>query len=86
MFLAFLDALRGAEDAPRQIEAALGYAEVNDFTWDVISGRWLLAQLKERAGDREGAVQAYERLRAVAKASGHGLAAADCDAALARLA
>ncbi|MBL8612816.1 MAG: protein kinase [Myxococcales bacterium] len=86
MFLAFLEGVRGGDGAQRSIEQALAYAEACDFTWDVISGRWLLAQLKERAGDTTSAAEAYERLRAVAKASGHGLAVADCEAALARLA
>jgi tetratricopeptide (TPR) repeat protein len=82
MFLAFLDALAGDADAEKTLNQGIRYAEANDFTWDVISGRSLLAHLLQRRGDVVGARAEYEKLRAIAVDAGNKLAAEDAEIAL----
>jgi serine/threonine protein kinase/tetratricopeptide (TPR) repeat protein len=82
MFLAFLDAVRGDADADKRLIQGIRYAEANDFTWDVIGGRLMLAQLLQRRGDYEAAKTEFLRLREIARAAGNRLVADDCDAAL----
>jgi serine/threonine protein kinase/tetratricopeptide (TPR) repeat protein len=82
MFLAFLDALAGDADAEKTLAQGIRYAEANNFTWDVISGRSLLAQLLQRRGDVAGARAEYEKLRAIALDAGNKLAAEDAESAL----
>lgn len=86
MFLAYLDGMRGHDDAPRHLEAALRHAEAHEYTGDVVSGRWLLAQLFERRGERMYARSEYENLKKLALAAGQEQVSADCVAMLARLA
>lgn|GEM_PF-270369 len=82
MFLAFLDALAGDADAERILLQGIRYAEANDFTWDVISGRQLLARLRQQRGEADAARLEYQKLRDLARAAGHRLVADDCLAAL----
>jgi hypothetical protein len=82
MFLAYLDGLTGDADADRVLWQGIRYAEANDFTWDVISGRWLLAQLHQRRGSFDAARTEFQRLREIARNAGNRLVADDCDAAL----
>jgi eukaryotic-like serine/threonine-protein kinase len=83
MFLAFLDALAGDADAEKTLVQGVRYAEANDFTWDVIGGRALLAQLMKRRGDVGGARLEYETLRKLSRDAGNALVAEDAEMALA---
>jgi hypothetical protein len=82
MFLAFLDAIAGDASAESHLHQGIRYAEANDFTWDVIGGRWLLAQLHQRRGEIDAARLEFQRLRDLARKAGNRLVADDCDAAL----
>jgi tetratricopeptide (TPR) repeat protein len=82
MFLAFLDAVAGDADAEKHLHQGIRYAEANDFTWDVIGGRWLLAQLLQRRGDYDAARLEFQKLRDLARKAGNRLVADDCDTAL----
>jgi tetratricopeptide (TPR) repeat protein len=82
MFLAFLDALAGDAGADKTLVQGIRYAEANDFTWDVIGGRSLLAQLLQRRGDLGGARLEYEKLRKIARDAGNALVAEDAEMAL----
>ena len=82
MFLAYLDALNGDMEAEKRLTQGIRYAEANDFTWDVIGGRALLAQLLLRRGDLAGARADLERLRAIAEEAGNSLIVEDCTQAL----
>ncbi len=81
-FLAFLDAANGDQEAEHVLARGVRYAEAHDYTWDVIGGRLLQAQLFVRRGERELARLEYERLREIARASGNRLVIDDCDTAL----
>ncbi len=82
MFLAFLDGLAGDADADKVLLQGIRYAEANDFTWDVLGGRLLLAKLLERRGDMDGARLEYQKLRELARAAGNRLVADDAVTAL----
>ena len=82
MFLAFLDALAGDLDAEKVLLQGIRYAEANDFTWDVLGGRYLLAQLHHQRGEADAARLEYQKLRALARAAGNRLIADDCGTAL----
>ena len=85
MFLAFLDGIQGTVDGEKLLRQGIAYAESKDFTWDVIGGRVLLANLLHRRGQLEAAREEYERTRALAVAAGHRLVVDDCDIALQKL-
>jgi len=82
MFLAFLDGAAGAADAEPLLRQGIDYAEANDFTWDAVNGRVLLAHLLLRRADVERARSEFERAGDLARKSGNRLVADDCDAAL----
>ncbi len=82
MFLAFLDGRAGDLEADKILLQGIRYAEANDFTWDVLGGRFLHARLLEHRGDRDGARLEYQKLRDLARAAGNRLVEADCVAAL----
>jgi tetratricopeptide (TPR) repeat protein len=82
MFLAFLDALNGDAEAEKRLHQGIRYAEANEFTWDVIGGRSLLAQLLQRRGDKEAARAEYEKLLTIALEAGNSLVVEDCQEAL----
>ena len=82
MFLAFLDGAAGAIDAEPLLRQGVDYAEANDFTWDAVNGRALLAQLLVRRGEVDKARDELERAKELAKKSGNRLVADECDAAL----
>jgi serine/threonine protein kinase/tetratricopeptide (TPR) repeat protein len=82
MFLAFLDALAGHAEAEKTLVQGIRYAEANDFTWDVIGGRALFAQLLQKRGDLDGAKAEYEKLRAISRDAGNAMVAEDAEAAL----
>jgi tetratricopeptide (TPR) repeat protein len=82
MVLAFLDALVGDQEAERVLVQGIRYAEANDFTWDVLGGRFLHARLLETRGELDGARLEYQKLRDLARAAGNRLIADDCATAL----
>ncbi|HQY59942.1 MAG TPA: protein kinase [Polyangiaceae bacterium] len=82
MFLAFLDAVNDDSAGLVQLHLGISYAEARDFTWDVLTGRWLLAKLLLRKDDLKSARAEYERLRRMAKGVGNHLIEGDCDEAL----
>ena len=82
MFLAFLDALAGDTEADRVLQQGIRYAEANDFTWDVLGGRQLLAQLHVHRNDPDAARLEYQRLRELARTAGNRMIANDCVSAL----
>jgi serine/threonine protein kinase/tetratricopeptide (TPR) repeat protein len=82
MFLAFLDALAGHAEAEKTLVQGIRYAEANDFTWDVIGGRSLLAQLLQKRGDVDAAKAEYEKLRTISRDAGNAMVAEDAEAAL----
>lgn len=82
MFLAFLDAVNDDSAGLVQLHLGIRYAETRDFTWDVITGRWLLAKLFLRKDDLKAARAEYEKLRSMAHSVGNHLIEGDCDEAL----
>lgn len=82
MFLAFLDGRAGDADADRVLWQGIRYAEANDFTWDVLGGRLLLAKLLESRQDLDAARLEYQKLRELARGAGNRLVADDCATAL----
>jgi serine/threonine protein kinase/tetratricopeptide (TPR) repeat protein len=82
MFLAFLDGLAGDADADRVLWQGIRYAEANEFTWDVLGGRLLLAKLLESRGEMDAARLEYQKLRELARGAGNRLVADDCATAL----
>jgi hypothetical protein len=85
MFLAFLDALAGDADAEKTLVPGIRYADTNDFTWDLIGGRALLAQLMRRRGDIAAARAEYQTLLKLARDAGNALVAEDAEIALAAM-
>ncbi len=86
MFLAFLDGVAGDMEAETALRTGIRYAEANDFTWDAINGRWLLAQLFQRRGAVAIARTEFDRLRGIARSAGNRLVVDDCEEALRALA
>jgi serine/threonine protein kinase/tetratricopeptide (TPR) repeat protein len=82
MFLAFLDALAGDAQADAVLMQGIRYAEANDYTWDVLGGRQLLARLYMQRGETDAARLEYQKLRDQARAVGNRLVADDCSVAL----
>jgi tetratricopeptide (TPR) repeat protein len=82
MFLAYLDGLAGDVDAERVLLQGIRYAEANEFTWDVLGGRLLLAKLHESRSSLDAARLEYQKLRELARAAGNRLVADDCGDAL----
>jgi tetratricopeptide (TPR) repeat protein len=82
MFLAFLDAVAGDVDADQVLLQGIRYAEANEYTWDVLGGRKLLARLHARRGNGDAARLEYQRLRELARQAGNGLVAEESTAAL----
>jgi hypothetical protein len=85
MFLAFLDGMRGDEEASRTIEQWIQYAEANGFRWEVVSGHWLRAKLLEAKGDVPAAQENYRALAEASRAAGLRMTELDANEALARL-
>jgi serine/threonine protein kinase/predicted ATPase len=86
MFLAFLDGVAGDTDAEATLRQGIRYAESNDFTWDVINGRLLLAWLFQRRGAISAARTEFDSLRDIAREAGNRLVANDCETGLQALA
>jgi eukaryotic-like serine/threonine-protein kinase len=86
LFLAFLAGLTGDAEAETILRQGIRYAESNDFTWDGINGRLLLAWLFHRRGTVEAARNEFDALRKIAGDVGNHLVEGDCDLALRALA
>ena len=86
MYLAFLDGVAGDSTAEATLRQGIRYAEANDFTWDNINGRLLLAWLFQRRGASAAARTEFDALLVLARATGNHLVADDCDAGLRDLA
>ena len=82
MFLAYLDGRAGDADAERVLWQGIRYAEANEFTWDVLGGRLMLAKLLELRGDTDASRLEYQKLRELARAAGNRLVADDAASAL----
>jgi hypothetical protein len=68
------------------LRRGIAYATRKEFTWDVIGGRLLLANLLQRRALDGAAREEYERTRQLAIDAGHRLVADDCEIALDSLA
>jgi serine/threonine protein kinase/tetratricopeptide (TPR) repeat protein len=86
MLLAFLDGIQELTDGEKLLRQGIAYAASKEFTWDVIGGRLLLANLLRRLGKLETAREEYEKTRGLAVEAGHRLVADDCEIALQELA
>jgi tetratricopeptide (TPR) repeat protein len=86
MFLAFLDGVAGDAGAEATLRQGIRYAEVNDFMWDNINGRLLLAWLFQRRGASAAAKAEFDALVVLARAMGNHLVVEDCELALRELA
>ncbi len=86
MLLAFLDGAQGDAEGETLLRAGVDYAAAHDLTGDLLSGRYFLAQLLERASSNEAALVEYTSARELARSSGNRLLESDCDAGLQRLA
>lgn len=85
-YLAYLDGVKGEAGADGLLRQGIYYAEANEFTWDVLSVRALLAQLLQRRGEKGAARAEFERLRELARSAGNRLVHDDCEEALRALA
>jgi predicted ATPase len=100
MLLAFLDGIQGlgsalsapsgrdqrARDGEKLLRQGIAYAASKEFTWDVIGGRLLLANLLRQLGQLEDARTEYKKTQELAVEAGHRLVADDCEIALEELA
>jgi tetratricopeptide (TPR) repeat protein len=85
MLLAYLDALKGSEPAARTLGEGLAHAELRKWTWDVLTGRYLLGKLLVERGDAAGAQRELELARQMALGAGNQLIAEDCRRELAQI-
>jgi eukaryotic-like serine/threonine-protein kinase len=86
MLLAYLDALNGAQPAKRLLGDRIAQAEAQRWTWDTLTGRYLLGKLLGQSGDVEAARRELELTRQMAASMGNRLLVDDCDRALEELA
>jgi hypothetical protein len=86
LMLAYLDALGGSESARQRLGERLAHAEAQNFTWDVLTGRYLLGKLLAQSGDVAGARRELELARKMAEHTGNVLLLADCQEELELLA
>src|SRR5262249_14610610 len=82
VFLAYLAGLKGGPEAEKAKLQGIRYAEANDYVWDVINGRYFLADMHRRMGKHDLARTEFEQIRDLARSSGHSLVAQECEAAL----
>jgi hypothetical protein len=85
LILAYLDALSGSDSALDELGERLSHAEAHNFTWDVLTGRYLLGKLRASRGDVAGARRELELALRMAKTTGSALLSADCTRELATL-
>ncbi|MBX3183191.1 MAG: protein kinase [Polyangiaceae bacterium] len=85
MMLAYLDALGGSTVARRVLGERLATAEAQRWTWDVITGRYLLGKLLAAQGDSAGGRRELTLAHRLAEDSKNRLLAEDCREELAAL-
>ncbi len=85
MLLAYLDALSGAESANRALVERIAQAEAQRWTWDVLTGRYLLGKLLGQSGDVAAARAELELTQRMAASMDNRLLVDDCARALAEL-
>jgi hypothetical protein len=85
MFLAFLDGVAGDAAAEATLRQGIRYAEANDFGWDNVNGRLLLAWLFQRRGASAAARAELDALLVLARDMGNHLVVDDCEFALREL-
>jgi serine/threonine protein kinase/tetratricopeptide (TPR) repeat protein len=66
MYLTFLEADKGRDDAVETLRELIAHALVKGYTWDALNGRYLLGTLAFRQGDVELARTELERVRDLA--------------------
>ncbi len=85
MFLAFLDGVAGDPGAEATLRQGIRYAEANEFGWDNVNGRLLLAWLFQRRGASAAARTELEALLVLAREMGNQLVVDDCESGLKEL-
>jgi len=82
IMLAYLDAANGSNVARRVLGERLAAAEAQRWTWDAITGRYLLGKLFVEQGDIEGGRRELTMARRLADQSKNRLLSEDCRMAL----
>src|SRR5690606_14622479 len=82
IMLAYLDAANGSNVARRVLGERLAAAEAQRWTWDAITGRYLLGKLFAEQGDADGARRELTMARRLAEQSKNRLLSEDCRMAL----
>ena len=85
MMLAYLDALKGSDEARQTLVQRIAKAEMQRWTWDVLTGRYLLGKLYLERGDARAARRELGLARTMAVSTDNRLLIADCDSELAKL-
>lgn len=78
IMLAYLDAANGSNVARRVLGERLAAAEAQRWTWDAITGRYLLGKLLAEQGDALGARRELTLARRLAEDSKNRLLSEDC--------
>ncbi|MEZ4231260.1 MAG: hypothetical protein R3B89_18930, partial [Polyangiaceae bacterium] len=78
IMLAYLDAANGSTVARRVLGERLAAAEAQRWTWDAITGRYLLGKLLAEQGDALGARRELTLARRLAEDSKNRLLSEDC--------
>jgi tetratricopeptide (TPR) repeat protein len=85
LMLAFLDAANGSERAGFALGEHVTRAELNGWSWDAHTGRYLLGRLLRLRGDRAGAREELERARELATVAENRFLVEDCERELGEL-
>lgn len=85
MMLAYLDALNGLASGERALRDRLDQAHRHNWTWDEITGRYLLGRLLVSKGQQGEGRRQLEQGRELAKATRSQLLLEDCEMELAAL-
>ncbi len=85
MMLAYLDALKGSEEARQVLGQRIARAEMQRWTWDVVTGRYLLGKLYVERGDEAAARRELGLARNMAVSTDNRPLVADCDTELGKL-
>ncbi len=85
LMLAYLDALNGSAPARQSLSEHLAQAEAQRWTWDAITGRYLLGRLLVRRGNIAAAKRELGAALKLARSVDNRLVAEDCERELARL-
>jgi serine/threonine protein kinase/tetratricopeptide (TPR) repeat protein len=85
MMLAYLDAVKGSEDARQVLGQRIARAEMQRWTWDVVTGRYLLGKLYAERGDAVAARRELGLARSMAVSSDNRPLVTDCDTELKKL-